>query len=70
MNIQKYVSENMCSSEKIFEIILLRDTWKLAENEKCSCSGFVLQYEGHCCCGRRMHKEEAKAKLIRFIMEL
>lgn len=57
-------------NKKILRIIELRDKWKKSRNERCQCSGFQLNYNRHCTCRRKMHREKAKAKLMKFIMDL
>ena len=42
--------------------------------KECTCSGFVLQYEGSCQCGyeieaRRLRKEEEKTRIIKEFIE-
>jgi hypothetical protein len=37
---------------------------------RCTCSGFVIQYEGGCCCARGRAVEPAKANLERLLEAL
>jgi hypothetical protein len=61
---------SMTPWQQIFEIKHLRDTWREAKNGECVCEGVHLQINGHCTCGRQMDKDKAKAKLMKFILEL
>ena len=60
-------TQHMSDSQKISEIIRMRSLLNDAEEEKCMCSGFVIQYEGGCQCKAGRNKKKAKKELIEFI---
>ncbi len=52
------------------KIITARDRLEQAKNHICKCSGFVLQYEGRCQCGRRSDIREFEEEINELINKL
>lgn len=57
-------------ASKILSVRNARDELGAALKATCTCSGFVLQYEGHCCCGRGDSVMAAEQKLAQAIAAL
>lgn len=45
------------------EVIEAREAVRAAKSLKCTCTGFVIQYEGGCCCARGRAIHAAKVRL-------
>ena len=60
----------MTLEETILKIKKLREEIKEAEKVKCTCSGFVLQYEGACYCKAASIKAEARNNFWKVIYQL
>lgn len=54
----------------IKQIKKVRDGIKKAEKVKCTCSGFIIQYEGKCCCKRGKAVKKARTEFWEVINNL
>lgn len=52
---------------KLAAVKVARDALREAVKVRCTCSGFVIQYEGHCCCERGKQVNAAEGKLTQAI---
>ncbi len=52
---------------KLAAVKAARDALREAVKVRCTCSGFVIQYEGHCCCERGKLVSAAEGKLTQAI---
>ena len=58
------------SKEKLDEIRRLVKELKAAKNLSCTCSGFVIQYEGGCACGKGQKVKLIETTLMNYLENL